>query len=70
MCCVISVNSNKTLPDRNVEYELICDRRGIVEQIYLRSLVEHCGEYVLGTVKKSRENPDIPVGVKYTFIYT
>ena len=46
-------NSNKTLPDCNVECELICDRKGIVEQIHLRSLVEHarCGECGSGIVK-------------------
>ena len=35
------LKSNKTLPDCNVEYELICDRKGIVEQIHLRSLLKH-----------------------------
>ena len=38
--------SNYTLPDRNAEYGLIRGRKVIVEEIHLRSLVEHthCGD--------------------------
>ena len=63
-------NSNETLPDSNAEYELIHERKVIVEKIHISSLVEHtrCGECGSGIVKESAESHDIPVGVKYTYI--